>query len=159
MSMEIKLTHGKTTIVDDENFEELSKYKWYAYKSRHTFYAVRMFLDVDGKRRQLFMHRIILSSPKGMITDHVNRNGLDNQKSNLRMCSIRENASNQEKRNGCSSKYKGVYKHKCGKWGAQIKHNGVQIRLGLYVNEEDAARAYDKKAKELAKNFAYINGV
>jgi hypothetical protein len=140
---EIKLTKGQVTIVDDDDYEELSKYKWYF----DGFYAVRY---EDGKL--IFMHRQIVNAPKGLVVDHINRNKLDNRKSNLRLCTHRQNAVNSKHRN--NSGYKGVYYDRClKKYVARIgrKH------LGTFATVEEAAKVYDEHAKQLYGEFAYLN--
>lgn len=150
----IPLTQGKFAIVDDEDYEWLNQYKWYALKSRNTFYAQRR----TGKPRQtVLMHRQILGVPSSLQTDHQNSNGLDNRKRNIRACTHNENQHNQQiqKRN---LKYKGVSWFKPSKkWRARIVHNNQQIYLGLFVNKTKAAKAYDEKARELFGEFAYTN--
>ena len=104
------------------------------------------------------MHREIMKAPKGVMVDHVDRDGLNNRKRNLRLCSRRENSYNRRGNSRGSSQYKGVFWHKvCGKWEARITYNGNADYLGLYENERDAARAYDERAKELYGDFAYLN--
>jgi len=149
----IPLTQGKFAIVDPEDFDELCQYKWTAAKSPNTFYAVR---SVQG--RQIRMHRLITSAPKGLVVDHRNHNGLDNRKENLRLCTRPENARNQRPQTGRSSKYKGVCWHKNQKkWTARVYSNGVTYHLGSFNSEIQAAKAYDKKARELFGQFACLN--
>jgi hypothetical protein len=156
---EIQLTQGMVALVDDEDFERLSQYKWYALADGNTFYARRHIRGEDGKQKVIQMHREILKlTAKNIECDHINHNGIDNQKHNLRCCTRAENSMNQMSRRGSSSKYKGVswYKTKC-KWCSQIRVNGLLINLGYYDNEEDAAKVYDAKARELFGEFAYLN--
>jgi hypothetical protein len=104
------------------------------------------------------MHRQITSAPPGLVVDHINHNGLDNRKDNLRLCTRAQNALNQRPRKGTSSRYKGVYWHERDKrFYAQISHKGRRYHLGSYKSEIQAAKAYDKKAKELFGEFAHLN--
>lgn len=104
------------------------------------------------------MHRAIMRTPQGKQIDHRNHDGLDNRRCNLRECSHIENMRNQLPQKTGTSRYKGVHWEKeRGKWRAQIKHTCKQMRLGRYASEKDAAKAYDKKAKELFGEFAYLN--
>ena len=104
------------------------------------------------------MHRAIMNAPKGVMVDHIDRNGLYNRKRNLRLCSRRENSYNRRGNSRGSSQHKGVFWHNvCGKWMAGITYNGKFSYLGVYVSEKDAAKAYDEKAKELFGEFAYLN--
>ena len=149
----IPLTQGKFAIVDAEDYDWLSRYDWFAMKSKQTYYAHR---HSNGKI--LSMHREIMRAPKGMICDHKNHNGLNNRKSNLRICTIRQNARNRQARTGCSSGYKGVYWSKrYKKWRARISFECRRIHLGNFFDEIKAALAYDDKAAELFGEFACLN--
>jgi hypothetical protein len=99
-----------------------------------------------------------MNAPKGMIVDHINRNGLDNRKANLRLATISENCRNRGIRKGASSKFKGV--HWCNtrkKWLVGIKLNGHRKHLGSFDNEIKAAKAYDEAAKKYHGQFATLN--
>lgn len=155
----IKLTQGKYAIVDDCDYPELSQYKWYAHKQRNTYYAYRGE-SLNGKKVVVAMHRQILglSYRDGKETDHKNHNGLDNKRSNIRICTRFQNSLNQLANKNTTSKYKGeswAKKHK--KWYAHIKINQKSYHIGNFDNEIDAAKAYDIKAKELFGDFAYTN--
>ncbi len=155
----IKLTQGKFAIIDDEDFEQTNKFKWYALKDRNTWYAVRTIYKADGKQKTIRMHREIMKMPPGIETDHKNHNGLDNQKKNLRCATRAENGQNRciQKRPK-SSRHKGVcWCRRDGKWRAQIKLNGRQIWLGHFNSEIEAALAYDKAAKQHFGKYACIN--
>jgi len=149
----LPLSQGKFAIVDAEDYDQLSQYKWTAAKSPNTFYAVR---SVRG--RQIRMHRLITNAPKGLVVDHRDHNGLNNRKENLRLCIRSENARNQRPQAGRSSKYKGVCWHKTQKrWHARVHSNGVTYHLGSFKSEIEAAKAYSKKARELYGQFAHLN--
>ena len=153
----LPLTQGKVAIVDAEDFDRFKKYKWHISKSSRTFYASR---NKNRKicHKELYMHRLIINVPPGMFVDHINHNGLDNRRKNLRLCTAQQNARNNRPQRRASSKYKGVSWRKDGKvFRAQIWHNAKSINLGRFKNEIDAARAYDKKARELFGQFAYLN--
>ena len=156
MSKQIPLTQGQFAIVDDKNFEWLNQWKWYALKSRYTFYAVRN-VGKHPKQTLVLMHRQIMNAHKEQEIDHHNGNGLDNHRINLRFCASGQNNQNQRKTRG-TSKYKGVSWHKNIKqWRVSIQDDYKTINLGYFDNEEDAARAYDQKAKELFGEFANTN--
>lgn len=141
-------------MVDDGDYDYLNQWKWIAYKGGKTYYACRR---IRSTGRHLTMHREIMNTPKGMCTDHINRNGLDNRKENLRICTYSQNQANTEKYEGVS-KYKGVCLHSRGKkYVASLKHNYKYYYLGVYDNEIDAAKAYDKAAKKIYKEFAVLN--
>jgi flagellar basal body P-ring protein FlgI len=156
----IKLTQGKYTTVDNEDFERINQFKWYAHYRNGNWYAIRNTKRINSKQTLIRMHRFIMNCPKKLEIDHISHNTLDNQKVNLRICTRSQNNMNrkiQQKRE-TSSKYKGVSWHKSNKkWEAQIKLNGKNIYLGIYKIEVEAARAYDKKAKELFGEFANLN--
>jgi len=149
---EIEITKGCVTIVDDDWYEMLSLVKWH-YGGKG--YAVR-----SGYRPSLkaeYMARIIIDAPKGMQVDHINRNKLDNRRENLRLCTHYDNQRNKPGR-GIYSKHKGVSSYKgCGKYIAKIGSRGKTIYIGRFDTEVEAALAYDKKARELHGEFAFLN--
>jgi hypothetical protein len=149
----IPLTQGKLAIVDAEDYSRLNKLKWYANRAKRTYYARG---TIKGTR--VGMHRQILTAPPHLYVDHKNRNGLDNRKSNLRLCTHFQNQQNRRPSLNGKSKYKGVCwskRHK--KFRARITYNKKSFHLGLFDSEIDAAKAYDKKARELFGEFAYLN--
>jgi len=154
MSKTIPLTRGKVAIVDDEDYEWLNQWKWCC---SDRMYAVRGKIHGD-KLSHLSMHRVILSAKEGDITDHINRDKLDNRRSNLRLCTPAESARNQNLRKDNKSGYKGVHWHPVDKkWCAKICVHGKRTFLGNYDQVEDAARAYDQAAIELHGEFARLN--
>jgi hypothetical protein len=149
----IPLTQGKFAIVDPEDYELLSQHKWHAAKQGSTYYALRKHAG-----KHIGMHRQITNAPKGLVCDHINHNGLNNTKLNLRICTQSQNACNQRTRRNKSSKYKGTHWHKRDKkWHARIKANGRRYFLGYFNNEIDAAKAYDRAAKKHHREFACLN--
>ena len=152
---EIKLTQGKVALVDDEDFEALSQYKWDAAKNYKTFYAQRNLPRIDGKQVKVSMHCTILGNKW---VDHIDHNGLNNQKSNLRFCTNQQNQMNRRVQENKLSIYRGVSFHKKNrKWTAGIKINNKSINIGYYDSEIEAARAYNQKAIELFCEFANLN--
>ena len=152
---EIKLTQGKVALVDDEDYNYLNQWKWYALKRKGRRYDRWYAARISSERNHIYMHRIVNNTPDGLFTDHINGNGLDNQKHNIRSCTTRQNAYNR--RPYGKSKYLGVaYIH--DKYiKAQISINGVSVALGVFKTEEEAARAYDIKAIEIYGEFANLN--
>jgi HNH endonuclease/AP2 domain len=149
----IKLTLGKVALVDDADFEMLNKYKWYARKRNSTFYATRAY---QKNRTNTGMHRIIMNTPKGMDTDHCDRDGLNNQRENLRVCSRSENLMNRSKFKNNTSGYKGVsWFEPSKKWQANIQFNSKQIHLGLFNTKELAYQAYIEACQKYHKKFAH----
>lgn len=158
--MAIPLSQGLYALVDGKDYERLNRYKWYAYKAKNTYYAGRNeYKKVVPNRKQIIipMHRDILGlkTGDGKYTDHINHCGLDNREYNIRICTNQQNCQNQKISNH-TSKYKGVSWHK-QKWQAQICYSRKCIYLGLFNNEIEAAKIYDKKAKELFGEFANCN--
>jgi hypothetical protein len=153
----IELTRGEFTLVDDADFAWLSQYKWSLYKRGTLCYAQRGARD-DSKTRIVFMHRAILNAPPGIVVDHIDGNGLNNQQSNLRFATRRENAHNRPKQRNNKSGFKGVCKSQtgCG-WRAAIRVNAKNIYLGIFDTAELAAEAYDEAALRLHGEFANTN--
>ena len=150
----IPLTRGLHAIVDADDYEWLMQYKWYAGRppSQKTFYACR---NVPG-RGIMLMHRQIMQPPKGMVVDHINGNGLDNRRCNLRICTQAQNSYNCPSRAGAKSRFRGVTP-RGDKWEAKIQHKGQVYNLGLFDNEIEAAKARDRKAIELFGEYAWLN--
>ena len=159
-SREIALTRGKVALVDEADFDWLNQWTWSALEcpcsgNRSVFYAYRVQV-VDGKQRGILMHRLILGAAKGQITDHRNRDGLDNRRCNLRVCNTAQNSLNRlgypaEKK---TSRFKGVFWDlRNSKWTVQFRHKHV----GVFHDEEDAAMAYDLAAFAYSPEFARLN--
>jgi hypothetical protein len=162
----IKLSKGQFTQVDDYDFEWLSKWKWKANK-RSQFYAVRS-IRVNGRYKTIRMHRLImgLREGDGISVDHIDRNGLNNQRGNLRTCTTAQNSSNKTKKKGCTSKYIGVYlrtltyKDKIYEhWISQINKQQKRITIGRFNTEQEAALAYNIKAVEYFGEYANLNAI
>lgn len=157
-SKAIPLTQGKYAIVDSDDYDFLMQWKWY-YNSG---YAIRTqyFGLINGKenRKAILMHRLILNTPDGFETDHINGDQLDNRRCNLRICTHALNMWNQKPREGCASKYKGVSWHKANKnWRAYIQANGKFKSLGSFENAVDAALSYNEAAILYYGEFARLN--
>jgi hypothetical protein len=143
----------KFAVVDAEDYECLSKYKWQAQRRKTAFYAKR-----KSNYKAITMHGEILAPPEGMICDHKNHNGLDNHRSNLRLCTQIQNQYNRRATKNSTSKCKVVSWSKgTNKWQASIKANGHSTYLGYFDNQMDAAVAYDRRAGELFGEFACLN--
>lgn len=157
----IKVTKGLYTLVDDDDYEELSKYKWYASKKSKNYdkyYIERRIRYPDGSSKIFKMHRIIMNAPPGKNVDHINGNPLDNRKCNLRLCSQSQNNMNSKLQKNSTTGYRGVSWHKkAGKWRAYINVNRKQYHLGLYDDINDAIDAYNKASIEKHGEYANKN--
>ncbi len=151
----IRLGPGQYAKVDPEDYESLSKYDWYLMKFKNTQYAVR----IENGFSIIHMHRQLMNPPKGMLVHHINHDGRDNRKENLRIVTYKQNAvNNKPKAGNCTSKYKGVYWSKYhGKWVAGLRHNRKKIHIGVFDDEVEAAKAYDAAAKKYHGEYAYLN--
>ncbi len=151
----IPLTRGQFAIVDAADYEELAQYNWFANgNGKLGFYAARRL--PDGK--QQFMHRALMDPPPGMVVDHIDGNRANNRRTNLRVCTTKQNVRNSRAVPGSSSRFKGVHFDKqTGKWVATICCDGKSIYLGSFNDETEAARAYDRKARQLFGEFARLN--
>lgn len=144
----IKLTEHKFAIVDDEDYTLVSKLSWRACWNGYTWYA-RSSTDI-------FMHKLLI--PDSDYVDHRDSNGLNNQRKNIRSCTATQNRANSRPGTNKSSRYKGVsFCTRTYKFRAQICRAGKPVYIGRFTSEEDAARAYDEKAKELFGEFARLN--
>lgn len=151
----IKLTQGQSVLVDDLDYKYLNQFKWYPSIQKNTTYAIRNS-KVNGKWITIRMHREIMNTSKGMLTDHKDSDGLNNQRSNLRECSISENSRN--KRPYGISKYLGVSWHPgSAKWMSAIQVNGKRKSLGYFDNEIEAAIMYNIAARKYYGEFANPN--
>lgn len=153
----IPLTQGLFALVDDDDYAEINKHEWHARRDRYTYYAERSSGPTKS-RHGIKMHRLLLSAKRGQQVDHVNGNGLDNRRCNIRVCTHTENQRNRRRQKSARSSFKGITFHKRRqKWQAQIKVNKRNIYLGLFVSELAAAKAYDKAAEKFFGEFARGN--
>lgn len=134
-------------IVDDEDYDMLSTKKWSLNRRGYP-------QAVSGVR----MHLMVIDVPEGMQGDHINRNKLDNRKTNLRVATASQNQANRRMPKTNTSGYKGVRWDR-GKWRAYIGVDGKDRHLGRFVNITDAAKAYDVAALAVFGDFALVNGV
>jgi len=156
---EIGLTRGFVAFVDDEDYEKVNRHSWCAIQGggyRKKTYA-QSNIKVNGIWKRVLMHRFILNPLPDQLIDHEDGNGLNCVKSNLRIATRGQNQHNSGPRKGRSA-FKGVsWSKSANKWIAQICKDGKRRYLGLFVEEEDAAKAYDDAAKGLHGEFAKTN--
>lgn len=156
---QIKLTQNKVAIVDDANFEWLNQWKW-QYDLGYARRSVNMGKFENGKQHitHISMHRLIMDEPENMEIDHKNGDGLDNRRSNLRICTRAQNQQNRKIHK--NKEFKGVNWHKrVGRWAVAIRVNKKLIHIGYYSDRHVAAKAYDEAAKKHFGEFARTNNV
>lgn len=155
----IPLTRDKEAIVDDDDFEYLSQWKWHCLANG---YAARRQYENGRKGGNTYirMHRLVNKTPDGLFTDHINGNKLDNRKSNLRDCTYTENNVSKPPTSSNTSGYKGVsFSKGMNKWHAQIRKSGEHWDLGYFDSPREAAQAYNDKAREIYGEFAWVNNL
>lgn len=163
---EIMLSGGKVALVDDGDFEYLNQWKWFASRSKNNCYARRAYYPSgrNGPHIKYSMHRVIFEHNgldiENKQLDHINGNGLDNQKSNLRVATNTQNCHNRTHIKASDTPYKGIwYRSEIGKWRSRIKVDGKFLLLGHFDTKEDAARAYNVAAIKYFGEFAKLNDV
>ncbi|HDZ13321.1 hypothetical protein LCGC14_1284510 [marine sediment metagenome] len=156
----IPLTQGQFALVDDEDYEELSKHKWcLRQKGDGLFYAGRNNWH-DKKSHSITIHQQLMNLPENHEIDHRDGNGLDNRRSNLRVCTHRQNLQNQKRQKNNKCGFKGVHwNNSSKKWRAKIFVNGKNIHLGVFFCLIQAAKAYNKAAVRYFGEFARVNNV
>jgi hypothetical protein len=149
---EIALTKNLKALVDDEDFDALNKHNWYSLNSKYAYRETRK----KGVRTSIPMHKEVL--PGAYLIDHIDGNGLNNQKSNLREASFCQNSRNTSIHKDNKSGYKGVYRTR-KKWAAKICVNYKKLYLGVFGTKEEAARAYNEAALKYSGEFAKLNAI
>lgn len=157
--IEIPLTRGLFAKIDDDDLPLVLGRAWSAHDGQRTTYARAALARKSGKSPRVYMHRVIIGAAPGVEVDHINGDGLDNRRANLRIATRSQNLGNMSKPStGKSSQYKGVtWLPNRKKWAARIRNNGRTRHLGVFLSELDAARAYDLAAKERFGEFARLN--
>lgn len=148
--------NNKAVFLDDADWERLPKKGWRVVQRKHLSYVVR-----DVGNNQILMHREILgisNAGRSVLVDHIDGNGLNNRRSNIRICNSSQNMCNSRSFRG-TSKYKGVSLHRDGKWMAKLRFNGDVFYLGLFKDEKKAALAYNREAIKRFGEFAKVNNI
>jgi AP2 domain len=149
-----KRAAGRVALIDDEDWELVSQHNWSVSEHPGVAYALTG-IERDGKLTTIRMHKFLTGWSR---TDHINGDGLDNRRANLRPVTQAQNQANQRPWRGGSSQYKGVYyQRRSRKWAANIMISGHTWYLGAFTVEEDAARAYDAAAIEAFGEYAFLN--
>lgn len=155
MKYRIKLNHGYYAILDKKDYIKLKKYTWFIRNNKNTIYVERW-----GKKEQphIHMHREIMNPKYNEQVDHINGNGLDNRRCNLRICSQSQNQANSKIRKDNTSGYKGITFHKAtNKWQAQIQINKERKHLGVFSDIKEAKKTYDEALIKYFGIFAKTN--
>jgi len=153
----IQLTKGCIALVDDDDYEYLNQFKWrLADTNQWTKYA-QTAIKINGKYKTFLMHRMIMNPLKNLQVDHINHNGLDNTKNNLRICTRSENCRHFRRMIKFNDfGFKGI-KFKDNGWEAEIRINGKQKYLGRSKNPIEAAKIYNIAALKYFGDYAVLN--
>mgnify|MGYP001062001530 CR=1 FL=1 len=151
--MYIPLTKGAVARVDPADYERLTQMGSWCLNS--SGYAVH-YTKINGRRKTLLMHRLLMDAPRHLQVDHINRDKLDNRRENLRFATRSQNQANKNVGKNNTSRFKGVNQNK-GKWEARIKYHGRRINLGRFTNRIKAALVYDVASLMLYRDFAGVN--
>lgn len=156
--VELPLSRNMVTLIDDEDLELVGQYKWYAKDFSNGTYAARNEYRNGTKKAPstLLLHRVLMNARKGQYVDHISRDTLDNRRSNLRVCTNSQNMWNQKIRSTNKTGYRGVSVRPNGRFAARIDANGPH-NLGIFMNKEDAAKAYNEAAIKYHGEFARLN--
>ena len=150
----VKLGSGEEAIVDADVLPRMARFSWQALRTSSNVYVIGNSYVSDGPRYCVNLHRFVMGHPKGFEVDHINRNGLDNRRCNLRVCTRQENARNVPRR----ASAKGVkFDKRTGKFVARINVNRKHHHLGVFTTESEAMRAYDEAALRFHGAFARTN--
>ena len=151
----VSLTKGYTAIIDAADAEAVGLWSWNVRIKPGGLVHARRTHRVDGKKTGIFMHRFLIGAPADMLADHINGNGLDNRRGNLRLATSSENRRNSRTPSNNTSGYKGVsWRAKDKKWRASIAVLGKQTQLGHHLTAELAHQAYCEAATKLHGDFA-----
>jgi len=162
----IKLTQEQYALVDNEDYEKVNQYKWFAMKTKYDGFTARRNdsrKNNNGRQVPIFMQHFIMDfkPSKKKVMDHINRDTLDNRKQNLRICTYSQNNMNRKSSKNKINKFKGVFKNKGRgkKWTAAIRKNKKLFALGYFNSEIEGAKAYNKAAFRLFGKFALLNKI
>lgn len=158
MPIEIPLPCGRVALIDEQDAVAVRGYSWWANPKRSNIYVSTQAPRCGGRRPLIYLHRLIMAPPPGLVVDHIDGNGLNNLRNNLRLCSPSENCINRRIGKNAAG-YKGVrpMSGAVGRFYAHITRDRTLYYLGAFATAEQAARAYDAAAIELHGAFARLN--
>lgn len=150
---ELILTGGHVSLIDDEDLPLIAGHRWFRLRAANDHFYV-----ASGKSNSLLLHRVITEAPPGMVVDHINGDGLDNRRCNLRVCTYAQNLANRGRSRHSASPYKGISKDRRGNWRASVGPSTRRYRVsGSFKTPEEAAAAYDILAVLTYGEFACVN--
>lgn len=153
----VPLTRGFVAVIDIQDIDKVAGFNWFAVVQKHGAYAVRRASKEESLSGKLSMHRAIMGNPDGVQIDHIDLDGTNNRRGNLRVASVLDNSYNRRKNSKNTSGYKGVCWNKAiGKWQAQIRANKIRKYLGLFDTPEMAYAAYCNAAMQYHGEFARV---
>jgi hypothetical protein len=154
----IFLDEGNWTILDQQDYRRFARFKWCIGGDNGNFYAIRGQRIGSDDLKIVRLHRLIMDAPDGILVDHINGNGLDNRRANLRLATHSQNQWNKRKMQNTTSRFVGVsFRENRRKWAAYIGVAGKRIWLGNFDSEIEAARVYDQAAMKYRGEFARLN--
>lgn len=151
-AIEVPLSQGRVALIDDADAELVLGHRWYMQSHHGNRYAMRRVRN-GGQRAVQPLHRLLTGWP---LVDHINGNGLDNRRANLREATHAENMRNRRMSRNNTSGFKGVVLEG-SRWRARIRFDRQRVSLGAFATAEEAANAYDAAARELHGEFAALN--
>lgn len=160
----LRNVQGRTrgyALIDDTDYKRVSRMRWHMVPRKYATYAMGSYKDGQtGKWKRIFLHRFILKARPGLVVDHINHNGLDNRRKNIRACSSSENIINSKIKKSNTSGFRGVCWDTHNKrWRAEITAKNKQIYIGIFKDKESAAKAYNSFAIKLHGKYAKINKI
>jgi hypothetical protein len=148
------ISRGLSTLIDDDDYDFVGKWRWMAQPAVHG--TGKFYVSRGTRRGPVYLHRVLMKARYGQQVDHINRNPLDNRRSNLRLCTRSQNNINKIPRIGMSG-FRGVhFIRKSKRWRSYIVYNGIQ-RTANFATAEEAAHHYDRMAREFHGEFAILN--
>jgi len=156
---QIFLSQDKVALVDDEDYLIACQYRWYAVKGKYTWYATTRQKN-NGEMKTLYLHRIIMRAKEGIEVDHIDGDGLNCIRENMRLCTALDNNRNRRIQRGNKSGYKGVrWDSRLEKWRSEISVKNKVTHLGVFIQKKDAGLAYNEAAKLYYGDFAKLNNI